>query len=117
MTSESISQEPANEVNEASVSAEPQSTSLMRAEAERPEPHEFDVESRGIPPLPVQLDVYIPLPSFRVRDLLSLEKGRVLASNWQSSEDLPLWAGQVQLVWTEFEVVDQKLAVRVTRLL
>lgn len=66
--------------------------------------------------LPVQLDVCILLPSFRVQDLLALTKERVLESGWSSTEDLPLWCGDVQLVWSEFEVVDTKLAVRVTRL-
>lgn len=65
--------------------------------------------------LPVQLDVTVPIPEFRVRNLLSLEKGMVLESLWSHGEDVPLWCGGVQLVWTEFEVVDQKLAVRVTR--
>ena len=66
--------------------------------------------------LPAQLDVCVPLPSFRVSDLIALEPGRVLVSEWGSMEDLPLTCGQVQLVWAEFEVVDQKISVRVTRL-
>lgn len=92
------------------------STSLVRSE--RKDRAGIDLSDPAqVPPLPVQLDVCIPLPSFRVQDLLSLETGRVLTTEWPSSEDLPLWSGQVQLVWTEFEVVDQKLAVRVTRLM
>jgi flagellar motor switch/type III secretory pathway protein FliN len=66
--------------------------------------------------LPMQLDVTIPIPAFRVQDLLALEKGAVLESRWPHAEDVPVWCGGVQLVWTEFEVIDQKLAVRVTRL-
>jgi len=66
--------------------------------------------------LPLQLDLLVPLPSFRVHNLLSLEKGQIIESAWSHTEDLPLWSGRVHLVWTEFEVVDQKLAVRVTRL-
>jgi flagellar motor switch protein FliN len=66
--------------------------------------------------LPVQLDVCIPLPSFRVADLVALKPGRVLGSVWGSTDDVPLWCGHIQMVWTEFEVVDQKIAVRVTRL-
>lgn len=64
----------------------------------------------------LQLDLRVPFPSFRVQNLLSLEKGQVIESAWPHTEDLPLWSGGVHLVWTEFEVVDQKLAVRVTRL-
>lgn len=66
--------------------------------------------------LPLQLDLRVPLHSFRVQNLLSLEKGQVIESAWPHTEDLPLWSGGVHLLWTEFEVVDQKLAVRVTRL-
>jgi flagellar motor switch protein FliN/FliY len=66
--------------------------------------------------LPLQLDLRVPVPSFRVQRLLSLEKGQVVETAWSHTEDLPLWSGGVQLVWTEFEVVDQKIAVRVTRL-
>jgi flagellar motor switch protein FliN/FliY len=66
--------------------------------------------------LPVQLNVCVPLPNFRVADLLSLTPGRVVLSEWPSSDDVPLACGHVHLVWTEFEVVDQALAVRVTRL-
>jgi flagellar motor switch protein FliN/FliY len=66
--------------------------------------------------LPVQLDVMVPVPAFRVQDLLSLEPGAVLESRWTHSEDIPVWCGGVQLIWAEFEVVEQKLAVRVTRI-
>jgi flagellar motor switch protein FliN/FliY len=66
--------------------------------------------------LPLQLDLRVPVPSFRVQNLLALEKGQIVETVWPHTEDLPLWAGDVQLVWSEFEVVDQKLAVRVTRL-
>lgn len=66
--------------------------------------------------LPMQLDVTIPIAGFRVQDLLALEKGATLESHWHHGEDVPIWCGGVQLVWSEFEVVGQKLAVRVTRL-
>jgi hypothetical protein len=65
--------------------------------------------------LPLQLDVTVPIPSFRVDDLLALEKGAVLESQWPHTEDVPVWCGGTQLAWTEFEVVEQKLAVRLTR--
>jgi len=66
--------------------------------------------------LPLQLDVTIPIPSFRVGDLLALEKGAVLGSGWAHTEDVPVWCGGAQLAWTEFEVVEDKLAVRITRI-
>lgn len=73
-------------------------------------------ENSPLATLLMQLDVTIPIPSFRVRDLLALDKGSVLESQWPHTEDVPVWCGGSQLVWSEFEVIDQKLAVRVTRL-
>ncbi|MGB6745616.1 MAG: FliM/FliN family flagellar motor C-terminal domain-containing protein, partial [Terracidiphilus sp.] len=66
--------------------------------------------------LPVELDVAVPVREFRVRDLLALEPGRLIESQWGHGEDLPLNSGDVQLAWSEFEVIDTQLAVRVTRL-
>jgi flagellar motor switch protein FliN/FliY len=66
--------------------------------------------------LPVELDVAVPVREFRVRDLLALELGQVIETEWVHGEDMPLAAGDVQLAWSEFEVVDSQLAVRVTRL-
>jgi flagellar motor switch protein FliN/FliY len=67
--------------------------------------------------LPVQLDVTIPIRDFRVRTLLALEPGQLVESQWVNGEDVPLVAGEVQLAWSEFEVVDTQLAVRLTRLM
>jgi len=66
--------------------------------------------------LPVELDVAVPVREFRVRHLLALAPGAVIESQWNHGIDLPLAAGDVQLAWSEFEVVETKLAVRVTRL-
>ena len=66
--------------------------------------------------LPVELDVAIPVRDFRVRHLLALSPGEVIESQWTSGEDLPLAAGEVQLAWSEFEVIEAELAVRITRL-
>ncbi len=66
--------------------------------------------------LPVCVDVAVPVRQFRVRDLLALEPGRLIESQWANGEDLPLSSGEVQLAWSEFEVIDAQLAVRVTRL-
>jgi flagellar motor switch protein FliM len=66
--------------------------------------------------LPVELDVSIPVRGFRVRSLLALEPGAVIETQWGHGEDMLLAAGDVQLTWCEFEVVETALAVRVTRL-
>ena len=61
--------------------------------------------------LPVELEVAVPVRDFRVRTLLSFEKGKVIETQWGHSDDLPLAAGDVQLAWSEFEVVETRLAV------
>jgi flagellar motor switch/type III secretory pathway protein FliN len=66
--------------------------------------------------LPVELDVAVPVRDFRVRHLLALTPGRLIESQWGHGEDVPLAAGEVQLAWTEFEVAETQLMVRVTRL-
>lgn len=66
--------------------------------------------------LPVELDVCLPVREFRVRHLLALEPGHVIESLWQPGNDVPLKAGDVQLAWSEFEAIEEHLAVRVTRL-
>ena len=65
--------------------------------------------------LPVELDVIVPVEDFRVRHLLALAPKQLIESRWGSGNDLPLAAGDVRLAWAEFEVVDTRLAVRVTR--
>ncbi|HEY2861253.1 MAG TPA: FliM/FliN family flagellar motor C-terminal domain-containing protein [Terracidiphilus sp.] len=66
--------------------------------------------------LPVEVEVGVPLRNFRVRNLLALERGAVVGSQWSHGEDMPLSAGSVQLAWTQFEVFDSTLAARITRL-
>ena len=45
-----------------------------------------------------------------------LSPGQVIETQWAHGEDMPLAAGAVQLAWSEFEVIDAELAVRITRL-
>lgn len=66
--------------------------------------------------LPVDLAVRVPVRDFRVRQLLALSPGQVIETQWNHGEDLPLRAGDVEVAWSEFEVVETKLAVRITRL-
>ncbi|HUZ04480.1 MAG TPA: FliM/FliN family flagellar motor C-terminal domain-containing protein [Acidobacteriaceae bacterium] len=67
--------------------------------------------------LPVLLAVGLPVPAFRVRDLLALEVGSVVSTEWPNGDDLPLSAGTVQLAWVDMEAVEQVMAVRLTRVL
>jgi len=51
-----------------------------------------------------------------VRNLLALEARQVIETAWTRGDEMPLAARDTQLAWTEFEVVESKLAVRITRL-
>lgn len=84
--------------------------------AQPPQREETSVFSGLISRLPVELGVSVPVREFRVRQLLALAPGQVIETEWSHGDDLPLAAGEVQLAWTEFEVVETRLAVRVTRL-
>ena len=66
--------------------------------------------------IPMRLTAGVPVPGFKVRDLLAMRAGSVVETAWPSTEDVPLRMGDVQLSWSEFEVVEGRMAVRLTRL-
>jgi flagellar motor switch/type III secretory pathway protein FliN len=96
-----------------------QATERTQALVRTDSPMEEGVESVFHPSvlrLPVEVDISVGVREFRVRHLLALAPGQVIESQWNHGIDLPLKAGDVQLAWAEFEVVDTRLAVRVTRI-
>lgn len=66
--------------------------------------------------LQVTLRAEALLDGFRVRDLLAMKEGQVFESQSPATEDVPVKVGAVQLGWSEFEVLEQKMALRLTRL-
>ena len=96
----------------------PQATALtapVPRDSSLPEESVLDAEG-PVSKLPVELDVAVPIRDFRVRNLLALQPGVVVASQWGLGADLPVISGSQPLAWSEFEVVDTHLAVRLTRL-
>lgn len=79
-----------------------------------------NIESHGSWPILRRLSIVVTaeirFQGFRVRDLLSLQKGQVFTTPSPETEDVPLVAGNIQLAWGEFEVVDRQLVARLTRL-
>ena len=71
---------------------------------------------RRVEPLPCLLMVEIPVPGFTVADLVHLERGRIIASRWTVGQDVPLRVNGELIAWSEFEVVQNRLAVRLTEL-
>ena len=66
--------------------------------------------------LRVTLRAGVVLSHFKVRDLLCMRQGQVFETLSPATEDVPLKVGQVQLGWSEFEVLEQQMALRLTRL-
>ncbi len=100
----------------AATSAEASTGQALVAVPRQAEEDEENVFGPEVARLPVELDVAVPVRDFRVRNLLALAPGQLIESQWGNGDDVPLAAGEVQLAWSEFEVADTRLMVRVTRL-
>ena len=66
--------------------------------------------------LPCDLTVDLPVPEFTVGMLANLEKDSVMDSHWNVTQDVPLRVNGELIALSEFEVMGNKLAVRVTEL-
>jgi flagellar motor switch/type III secretory pathway protein FliN len=69
-----------------------------------------------LPWLPCTLALDLPVVNFTVGDLLSLANGSIVETAYHQSSDLPLRVNGQLVGWTEFEVVGERLAVRLTDL-
>ena len=58
----------------------------------------------------------VAVPKFTVGDLLSLRKGSVVLTATAVANDIPLRVNKILLGWGRFEVVNDRLAVRITEL-
>jgi flagellar motor switch/type III secretory pathway protein FliN len=75
-----------------------------------------DARWRRVLSLPCRLTVDLTMPGFKVADLLQLRVGSVINAHWGLGRDVPLRLNGTLLGWSEFEVVGDNLAVRVTEL-
>ena len=66
--------------------------------------------------LPCLLSVDLPLRSFTVRELLRLVPGAILETKNVNGADVPVVVNAQRIGWAEFEVIGQKLAIRITEL-
>jgi flagellar motor switch/type III secretory pathway protein FliN len=66
--------------------------------------------------LPCELMVDLPLPGFRIADLLKLHTGSVIDAQWHVGHDVPLRLNGTLIGWIEFELMGNSLAVRLTEL-
>ncbi|MFZ0535892.1 MAG: FliM/FliN family flagellar motor switch protein [Candidatus Sulfotelmatobacter sp.] len=63
-----------------------------------------------------ELTVDLPIPNFKISDLLKLHKGSIVNAQWRLGRDVPLCLNATRIGWIEFEVMGGNLAVRLTEL-
>jgi len=68
----------------------------------------------AIPWLPCTLSLELPVVRFTIGDLLTLAKGSIVETACHHTSDVPLRVNHLLIGWTEFEVVGDRLAVRIT---
>lgn len=66
--------------------------------------------------LPCEMIVDLPLPGVKISDLLKLRVGSVINAHWRLGRDVPMQLNGLLIGWSEFEVVGNNLAVRLTEL-
>jgi len=69
-----------------------------------------------LPWLPCTVSLEIPLAHFTIGDLSKLGKGSVVTTAYRYLSDIPLYVNGQLIGWTEFEVIDERLAVRITEI-
>ena len=85
----------------------------------RPEAQAHDRATSPIeayPWLRCKTTVEVPVPRFTVGDLLNLRNGSVVLTVTSVANDVPVRVNKILLGWGRFEVVDDRLAVRITEL-
>jgi flagellar motor switch/type III secretory pathway protein FliN len=68
----------------------------------------------SMPWLPCTLTLEVPIVNFTIGDLLALKEGSIVETACHHTSDVPLRVNQLLIGWTEFEVVGDRLAVRIT---
>jgi flagellar motor switch protein FliN/FliY len=66
--------------------------------------------------LPCHISLEIPIPGFTVSALLRLSSNEVINTHWLQGSDVPLRVNGKVIGWTEFEVLDDHLAARLTQI-
>jgi flagellar motor switch protein FliN/FliY len=67
--------------------------------------------------LPCRLSVALEVPHFTIRDLLALNLNAVVDTRRREGAHVPVLVNSVMVGWAEFDVIDGRLAVRMTEML
>ena len=97
----------------------------MSTFAQNPDPKPVELAQQGeretetdrldrMPWLPCTLSVDLPLVRFTIGDLLQLTEGSIVETACHQTSDVPLRVNHLLIGWTEFEVIGDRLAVRIT---
>jgi flagellar motor switch/type III secretory pathway protein FliN len=86
------------------------------AAAEGTAESEEDTRWKPVLGLPCDIGVDLPVPGFRIADLLKLRAGSVINAHWRAGQDVPVRLNGTLIGWCEFEVMGNSLAVRLTEL-
>jgi len=71
---------------------------------------------RHLMDVPAVVSVEVTVVALTVRELYRLEKGSIVTTSQSSGANVPLRIGGSLLAWGEFQVVNDRLAVRVAEL-
>jgi flagellar motor switch/type III secretory pathway protein FliN len=88
-------------------------TRVAETTAVKPAEQETDLLDT-MPWLPCTLTLEIPVVRFTIGDLLALTKGSIVETACHHTSDVPLRVNQLLIGWTEFDVIGDRLAVRIT---
>lgn len=66
--------------------------------------------------LPCRLNVSLEVPHFTIRDLLSLQVSSLVDTRRPEGAHVPVKVNGVMVGWAEFDVLDGRLAVRLTEM-
>jgi flagellar motor switch/type III secretory pathway protein FliN len=68
----------------------------------------------SMPWLPCTLSLELPVVGFTIGDLLALREGSIVETACHHTSDVPLRVNKLLIGWTEFDVIGDRLAVRIT---
>ena len=84
---------------------------------EKPTKSRVKAHEELIPWLACTLALDIPVLAFTVESLFKLGPGSLVRTSFHQSSDIPLQVNGVAMAWTEFELVGDSLAARITDLI
>ncbi len=64
-----------------------------------------------------RVQVEISVVKFTVADLLSLEQGAIVDARHRERKNVPVLINRQMIGWAEFDVIEERLAVRLTELI